>query len=154
MLALDKPVVLNFWAGLCPPCRAEMPDLQRVNDRFGDRVLLFGLDVGPFVLLGSREDGKELLEEAWIKVTGHPAQSASRENYLERDLPGVLWVPTSYPGRQESHGRLLFWGLIQAGLPSLLAIPDLLLPEGECGYGMASHTAEFGAGKSGLAPFL
>ena len=23
-----RPIVLNFWAGLCPPCRAEMPDLQ------------------------------------------------------------------------------------------------------------------------------
>ena len=25
-----KPVVLNFWAGLCPPCRDEMPVLQKV----------------------------------------------------------------------------------------------------------------------------
>ena len=24
---LGKPIVLNFWAGQCPPCRAEMPDL-------------------------------------------------------------------------------------------------------------------------------
>ena len=22
----ERPIVLNFWAGLCPPCRAEMPD--------------------------------------------------------------------------------------------------------------------------------
>ena len=22
------PIILNFWAGLCPPCRAEMPDFQ------------------------------------------------------------------------------------------------------------------------------
>ena len=28
------PVVLNFWAGQCPPCRAEMPDLQRFYDDF------------------------------------------------------------------------------------------------------------------------
>jgi thiol-disulfide isomerase/thioredoxin len=26
LLAEGKPVVLNMWAGLCPPCRLEMPD--------------------------------------------------------------------------------------------------------------------------------
>ena len=39
-----QPVVLNFWAGLCPPCRAEMPDLQEFYDEFNDRVVLVGVD--------------------------------------------------------------------------------------------------------------
>ena len=58
-----KPVVLNFWAGLCPPCRAEMPDLQSVYGEYQDRVLLLGLDIGPFVGLGSRDDGRALVQE-------------------------------------------------------------------------------------------
>ena len=42
----SKPLVLNFWAGLCPPCRAEMPDLQEFYDENKDRVNLLGIDVG------------------------------------------------------------------------------------------------------------
>ena len=66
LLAKGKPVVLNFWAGECPPCRAEMPDLQVVAEQYQDRILLFGLDVGPFVGLGSREDGQALLKELGV----------------------------------------------------------------------------------------
>ena len=35
-----KPVVLNFWAGLCPPCRAEMPEFQEFYEDYNDRVVL------------------------------------------------------------------------------------------------------------------
>jgi thiol-disulfide isomerase/thioredoxin len=58
-----KPVVLNFWAGLCPPCRAEMPGFQRVYDDHGDEFILVGVDVGPFVGLGSHDDARQFLEE-------------------------------------------------------------------------------------------
>ena len=56
-----KPVVLNFWAGLCPPCRAEMPGFQRVFDQVHDRLVLVGVDVGPYVGLGEHDDARRLL---------------------------------------------------------------------------------------------
>lgn len=63
ILAQGKPVVLNFWAGLCPPCRLEMPDLQAAHEKYQDRVVLVGIDVGVFTGLGDREDGLALLRE-------------------------------------------------------------------------------------------
>lgn len=41
-----KPVILNFWATWCGPCAAEMPELQRVYDVYGDQVALVGVNTG------------------------------------------------------------------------------------------------------------
>lgn len=62
-----KPVVLNFWAGLCPPCRAEMPGFQKVSTEFAGKVQFVGIDIGPFINLGSHDDAKRLYKELGIQ---------------------------------------------------------------------------------------
>lgn len=39
-----KVVVLNVWGASCPPCRAEMPDLQRASDRTQKIAQFVGLN--------------------------------------------------------------------------------------------------------------
>jgi thiol-disulfide isomerase/thioredoxin len=39
-----RPIVLNFWASWCPPCRAEMPDFDRVASERSD-ILILGIAV-------------------------------------------------------------------------------------------------------------
>lgn len=36
-----QAVVLNLWAMWCPPCRAEMPDFERVWQRYADEDVVF-----------------------------------------------------------------------------------------------------------------
>ena len=38
------PVVLNFWATWCPPCRVEMPYFENVNGLYDGQVAVLGLN--------------------------------------------------------------------------------------------------------------
>lgn len=82
------PVVLNFWAGQCPPCRAEMPHFQQLADEYSGEFVLIGIDVGPFTGLGTHDDALALLEELDVS---YPAGRA-----LERD-PLIDYNATGMP---------------------------------------------------------
>ena len=72
-----KPVVLNFFAGQCPPCRAEMPGFQRVADEFQGKVIFVGVDIGPYLNLGSHDDAKALLADLKMRYPAAYAPDSS-----------------------------------------------------------------------------
>ncbi len=89
---IERPTLVHFWATWCPPCRAELPGLLRLPDRYGVEVLAVALDrdwVDVERFLGRRSSTRVLIGDA--------AQ-------VERQI-GVRSLPVTYlvdPG-----GRLL-----------------------------------------------
>ena len=89
----SKPVVLNFWAGLCPPCRAEMPEFQRFYDEYKDRVTLIGIDIGPFMRLGTHRDAENLLRELGITYpAGFTDDPSVTRKYGVAGMPTTVFI--------------------------------------------------------------
>lgn len=38
-------VILDFWASWCPPCRRSIPRLNAIQSRYGEKVVLLGVNV-------------------------------------------------------------------------------------------------------------
>jgi len=53
---IGKPLVINFWASWCPPCKSEMPDFQEVYLEKGEDVT--------FMMINMTDGGRETLETA------------------------------------------------------------------------------------------
>ena len=91
-----KPVVLNFWAGLCPPCRAEMPDFQAFSDDNRDSVLVLGIDVGQFTNLGTQEDARILLSDLGISYpAGYTTDGTIMRRYEVLGMPTTVFINSS-----------------------------------------------------------
>ncbi|MDR7551112.1 MAG: TlpA disulfide reductase family protein [Armatimonadota bacterium] len=116
-----RPVVLNFWAGLCPPCRAEMPDFQRLyNERDQRSFTLIGVDIGPFIGLGSREDGRALLRELGVMFpAGTTFDARTLRDYQILGMPTTVFITAG--GRiLRKHAGLLTRGQMAAFTEELI----------------------------------
>ncbi|MBC8104413.1 MAG: thioredoxin [Cytophagales bacterium] len=45
VLQSEKPVLVDFWAAWCGPCRRVGPEVDAVAEQLGDKVKIFKVDV-------------------------------------------------------------------------------------------------------------
>ncbi len=45
ILQSDKPVVIDFWAEWCAPCRQIAPIIKDLAEKYGDRVKIVKMDI-------------------------------------------------------------------------------------------------------------
>ena len=82
-----KVTLVNFWATWCPPCRAEIPDLVKLQEQYKDQLIVIGVssDEGPTEMVSRFA--------ADFKIN-YPIVMETDE--LSAAFPGVFALPTSF----------------------------------------------------------
>ncbi len=83
-----RPVVLDFWATWCAPCRASMPHLSRIQERYGgDGLVVLGLSVD--------EAGPTVVKRFAERLRIHFRLAMADEKLLDQYGP-IRQIPTTF----------------------------------------------------------
>ncbi|MBU2608008.1 MAG: TlpA family protein disulfide reductase [Chloroflexi bacterium] len=82
-----KPVLLNFWATWCGPCRFEMPFLQEIYDEYSNKgLVVIAVDIGE-----SKSDVENFMQREGLTL---PALLDSQTEVAK--LYRVAAIPTTF----------------------------------------------------------
>src|SRR5580704_4112148 len=114
-----KVILLNFWATWCGPCRAEIPELVALQNRYKDRLQIIGLVVDD-------DDEKEILKVIESEGINYPVALADTETRFA--YGGIAALPTVFvinaEGRVvQKHVGLFNPALYEAEVRALLGLP-------------------------------
>lgn len=82
-----KVLVINFWATWCGPCRMEIPDLIKLQDKYRDNLVVVGLSIDE----GPVDAVKAFAAEQKIN---YPVAVVGKE--IEKLFGGITSVPTTF----------------------------------------------------------
>jgi thiol-disulfide isomerase/thioredoxin len=102
-----KVVLVNFWATWCGPCRAEIPDLVALQEKYRDRLQVIGIsqDEVPVDLVRRFAADHRM---------NYPVVMSTPE--IEKLFPGVNALPTSFIVDRESRIVQKHVGMLTASL--------------------------------------
>lgn len=89
-----KPVLVNFWFPSCPPCRAEMPDLQDAFEKYGEQVAFIGIEQ---LGIDSAANGQAFLRELGLTYPNMPdVNSTVQFNYEVFSYPTTIFLDNNH----------------------------------------------------------
>jgi len=74
-----KPIVLNFWASWCSPCKAEMPDFEELYRQYGEEI--------HFVMVNMTDGSRETVDTAQDFIDG---QGYTFPVYFDKDTDAAM----------------------------------------------------------------
>src|SRR5262245_56700567 len=102
-----KVVLVNFWATWCGPCRAEIPDLIALQEKYRDRLQVIGIsqdEAPPDVVRKFAADHR----------VNYPVVMSTPD--IERMFPGIAALPTSFIVDRESRIVQKHVGMLTAAM--------------------------------------
>jgi thiol-disulfide isomerase/thioredoxin len=82
------PVMINFWATWCPPCRAEMPLIQDFQDRYVDEFVVLAVNGGET----AQEVEAFVTEQGFNMVFLLDPEFAVAEQFQVRGFPTSIFI--------------------------------------------------------------
>ena len=127
-----KVVIVNFWATWCGPCRAEIPDLIALQEKYRDQLQIVGVSEDEAPPETVKRFAVEHRMNYPIVMTSDP---------IRKLFPGVSALPTSFVLDRESRLVQKHVGMLRAatteqetrylaGLPTNAAIEEVDRAEG------------------------
>jgi peroxiredoxin len=87
-----QPVIINFWATWCPPCRAEMPELEKAWQKYQEEnLVLLGVDQAENVTVVSQFARRKMGVTFPILLD---KDLTVRNAYAVRALPTTIFIDT------------------------------------------------------------
>lgn len=93
-----KPVVVNFWASWCSPCKSEMPEFQELYEEYGEEI--------HFLMVNLTDGSRETVETAsdFIASAGYTFPVYfDTENSNAATTYGTYSIPVTYFFDAEGH---------------------------------------------------
>ena len=103
-----KPIVLNFWASWCGPCKMEMPDFNEMHLEMGDQI--------NFLMINMTDGSRETVDiaSAYIQSQGYSFQVYYDTASSAALTYGVYSLPTTYFIDAQGHAIAQATGAIDA----------------------------------------